>query len=630
MPLEIKKITMKKVLLSLLLSAGIVGVQAQKEERKSDSNKWIITAGVNAVDIRDASTFSKSLNDYGNPKGINFAGVPFKVTVERSLNKAFSMQIGASMNKIKKGYEWKEGYAETDMVFLGLDGKLKYDLNDLFGETGMFDPFIETGFGVTEYDHHAMVNLKAGWGFNLWFAGNFGLNFNSSYNHNFEKSGNDYFQHSLGLAYRFTAPNDKDAYVNNIVNESSKWLVSFGVNFLDVREPNDFKGFFEDYFNGDIADVNAYGFPFRVTAERKLNDAFGVQLGFSMGDFKKGYNTRRVGYHYNMYSLGKTPENFHPGYDGTPILNEKYWAVDLKGTYDVNNLIGQTAWFDPFINLGIGYSKLADKSDFKVNAGYGANFWLFENIGIKAESSYNHHLKQTGTDFFQHSAGLVYRFGATVKDTDKDGLFDHEDDCPKVAGLLEFKGCPDTDKDGIADNKDKCPKVAGVKENNGCPWGDADKDGIKDNVDKCPKVAGVKENNGCPAPKKEVKKAEVVEKVVEKVDCSAEIKEINNIEVYFDFDKTTLKMETRAKLDRMAQILKTIKCPVEIVFLSGFADPTGTKPYNLGLSNRRAIVVKQYLQNAGVTNIKISEQGLGETSTRKENRFNRRVEIRMK
>ncbi len=72
--------------------------------------------------------------------------------------------------------------------------------------------------------------------------------------------------------------------------------------------------------------------------ERKLNNAFGVQLGFSMGDLKKGH-----GYETNQISI-----------------DEKYWAVDLKGTYDVNNLIGQTAWFDPFINLGIGYSKLAE------------------------------------------------------------------------------------------------------------------------------------------------------------------------------------------------------------------------------------------------------------------------------
>ncbi len=515
------------------------------------------------------------------------------------------MQIGASMNKIQKGFGWNEGDFKTDILFLGLDGKIKYDLNDLIGETGMFDPFIETGFGVTEYDHHAMVNLKAGWGFNLWFAKRFGLNFNSGYNHNFEDSGNDYFQHSLGLAYRFTTPNDETAYVNQVVNNSSKWFVSFGVNFLDVRVPNDFKGFFKDYFNGDIEDVNAYGFPFRATVERKLNDAFGVQLGFSMGEFKKGFNNA-------LYT------------------DKKYWAVDLKGTYDVNNLIGETAWFDPFINLGIGYSKLADQSDFKVNAGYGANFWLFENIGIKAESSYNHHFQPTGTDFFQHSAGLVYRFGATVKDTDKDGIFDEEDNCPKVAGELEFKGCPDTDGDGIPDNEDKCPKVKGVKANNGCPWADTDGDGITDNLDKCPKVKGVKSNNGCPEVKKEEVVVEEKVEVVEKVDCSAEINEINSTEVYFDTNKTVIKRQAKAKLNRVAEILKSMKCSVELVFLSGYADPRGSSSYNLGLSNRRAIAVKRYLQSVGVTNVTIKEEGFGETHSRKQNRFNRRVEIRIK
>ncbi len=602
---------MRKLLVSLFVLTLTIGLQAQeKQEMKSNSNKWIITAGANIVDIRTPKNLGEMFKDYIGPRDMNFSGIPLKVTVERSLNKAFSMQIGASMNKIQKGFGWNEGDFKTDILFLGLDGKLKYDLNDLIGQTGAFDPFIETGFGVTEYDHQAMVNLKAGWGFNFWLGNRVGLNFNSTYNHNFEDSGNDYFQHSLGLAYRFTTPNDETAYVNHKVNESSKWLISFGVNFLDVRTPNDFKGFFKDYFNGYIEDVNAYGFPFRATVERKLNDAFGVQLGFSMGDLKKGF-----------------------GYEKThAVANEKYWAVDLKGTYDVNNLIGETAWFDPFINLGIGYSKLADKSDFKVNAGYGANFWLFENVGIKAESSYNHHFQPTGTDFFQHSAGLVYRFGATVKDTDKDGVFDEEDACPKVAGELEFKGCPDTDGDGIPDNEDKCPKVKGVKANNGCPWADTDGDGVTDNLDKCPKVKGLKSNNGCPEVKKEEVKVEKKEFVSPKAnsECLAEINEINSTEVYFDTNKTVIKRQAKAKLNRVAEILKSMKCSVELVFLSGYADPRGSSSYNLGLSNRRAIAVKRYLQSVGVTNVTIKEEGFGETHSRKQNRFNRRVEIRIK
>ncbi|PIE99564.1 MAG: hypothetical protein CR961_00310, partial [Polaribacter sp.] len=173
------------------------------------------------------------------------------------------------------------------------------------------------------------------------------------------------------------------------------------------------------------------------------------------------------------------------------------------------------------------------------------------------------------------------------------------------------------------------PKEAGVKENNGCPWGDADKDGIKDNVDKCPKVAGVKENNGCPAPKK-VEKAKVIEKVVEKPNCSAEIKEINNTEVYFDNDRVVLREEAKAKLNKVAGFLKSMKCNVEIVFLSGFASLPGSKAYNLRLSNRRAMIVKQYLQNAGLSNIRINAEGLGETNSNKVEGLNRRVEIRVR
>jgi len=62
-------------------------------------------------------------------------------------------------------------------------------------------------------------------------------------------------------------------------------------------------------------------------------------------------------------------------------------------------------------------------------------------------------------------------------------------------------GCPDSDKDGIADNKDDCPKVKGSKKLKGCP--DSDNDGVADKDDKCPKVKGTKKNKGCP---EEVKK----------------------------------------------------------------------------------------------------------------------------
>lgn len=92
-------------------------------------------------------------------------------------------------------------------------------------------------------------------------------------------------------------------------------------------------------------------------------------------------------------------------------------------------------------------------------------------------------------------------FGSyTPADTDGDGIADRDDDCPLVAGLVDFQGCPDTDTDGITDAIDECPTIAGILRYNGCPIPDTDKDGVNDEIDKCLTVAGVAKYDGCPVP----------------------------------------------------------------------------------------------------------------------------------
>ncbi|MDF2692250.1 MAG: Outer rane lipoprotein omp16 precursor [Labilithrix sp.] len=103
-------------------------------------------------------------------------------------------------------------------------------------------------------------------------------------------------------------------------------------------------------------------------------------------------------------------------------------------------------------------------------------------------------------------------------DTDRDGIPDTEDACPKARGVRtsdpKTNGCPpkavplapaDRDGDGIVDSADACPDIAGLKSSepkkNGCPP-DRDSDGVYDLVDACPDVAGPKsedpKKNGCP------------------------------------------------------------------------------------------------------------------------------------
>jgi len=81
-------------------------------------------------------------------------------------------------------------------------------------------------------------------------------------------------------------------------------------------------------------------------------------------------------------------------------------------------------------------------------------------------------------------------------DRDGDHIRDEDDDCPDVPGLLALHGCPDKDGDGITDLKDDCPDIKGLVQFNGCP--DTDGDGIIDNIDACPTVFGIAELKGCP------------------------------------------------------------------------------------------------------------------------------------
>lgn len=69
-------------------------------------------------------------------------------------------------------------------------------------------------------------------------------------------------------------------------------------------------------------------------------------------------------------------------------------------------------------------------------------------------------------------------------------------------------------------------------------------------------------------------------------------------DVFFDFDRATLRSETRATLETNARVLKE-KNGVKVL-IEGHCDERGTLAYNLVLGERRARSVKRYLQELGV------------------------------
>ncbi|WP_233861116.1 OmpA family protein [Tenacibaculum piscium] len=433
-------------------------------------------------------------------------------------------------------------------------------------------------------------------------------------------------------------------------DSDNPWVVGFGVNSVDVRGARNFGDLVKDGLG--TSDWNILPSVSRISVDRYLDQGFSLQLAGSLNKIET--------------------------YLKKDDKDELYWAIDANVKYDLDPLVdlifkGTTQYFDPYVYLGGGYTSLADEGTAMLNAGAGFNTWFNDNLGLNFQTGAKHDFGDKVRGHYQHSIGLVFKFGGT--DTDGDGIFDKDDACPEVAGLKEFNGCPDTDADGIkdaddacpevaglaalngcpdtdgdgiadkddacptvkgtkanngcpdtdgdgvVDSKDKCPTVAGPTDNNGCPYEDTDKDGVLDKDDKCPKVAGVASNNGCPL-------IVVISKEAEK--------KLNDFAraIYFNSGRTTFKPGVIANLNRIASIMKEYsKANFSI---QGHTDSQGKAANNLRLSEKRAKAVLDYLANkADIPSSRLTSAGFGEdypiadNKTRAGRAENRRVEIKL-
>ncbi len=79
----------------------------------------------------------------------------------------------------------------------------------------------------------------------------------------------------------------------------------------------------------------------------------------------------------------------------------------------------------------------------------------------------------------------------------------------------------------------------------------------------------------------------------------SEIRVFESEHVYFDFDKSELKPEARAVLDKKAAWLRAN--PGYKVRIEGYCDERGTSEYNMALGERRANAAWKYLNALGIS-----------------------------
>ena len=79
----------------------------------------------------------------------------------------------------------------------------------------------------------------------------------------------------------------------------------------------------------------------------------------------------------------------------------------------------------------------------------------------------------------------------------------------------------------------------------------------------------------------------------------------------FDFNKSVLRPEGKAKLDELVAKANAIK--LEVILVVGHTDRIGSAQFNQGLSERRAAAVKTYLVSKGIEANRVYTEGKGKT-----------------
>lgn len=174
-------------------------------------------------------------------------------------------------------------------------------------------------------------------------------------------------------------------------DEENKWALGFGVNIVDINKDglSDVLSTLKDGLG--TKDWNAIPAISTVTVSRYMN--YGLSVGVSAS--------------FNKIDTGLAADDS----DGL-----SFYAVNVAAKYDLNSIdfIGDTSWFDPYVELGLGETWIDNDAAFTIKAGLGFNTWFNEHVGMNFDASFNSGTQSFASvntsNYFQHSIGLIIRF----------------------------------------------------------------------------------------------------------------------------------------------------------------------------------------------------------------------------
>lgn len=325
---------------------------------------------------------------------------------------------------------------------------------------------------------------------------------------------------------------------------TSSWMVGLGYNFVD-DSGNQFEKLL-DFEN----EWNAVAFPSRLSIGRY---------------FKSGLGIEAVG-SYNKYKVGKL-------IDGSiNSVETDYFGIDARLSYDLNKIIGETGFFDPYIGVGLGYTDANGQGRGTYNGVIGFRTWFSDHWGLDFNSSGKWAMGNDGTNHLQHAVGALYRFNVE-KGLSKKGL-------KKLALIEENQRVSDSinaAKKAEEEARLLAERLAREKEQARLA---AEEQARRDSENR--------------------RRAELENK----------IDAMGN--VYFSLNSSQLNREYKGLLDKLTVIME--ENPDLTIKIGSHADSRGAEVYNQALSERRLKQTLDYLiKQKGIDASRLSGDGFGET-----------------
>ena len=322
----------------------------------------------------------------------------------------------------------------------------------------------------------------------------------------------------------------------------------------------------------------------------------GVDLGIGGG--KNGVSNSPIkDYHFYNLRIGKhLPKNHVLRFELERSTEVKIPGIDPKTSMDrilVNmekDFPLKDGKFTPYVFLGAGYQWIKGpyNNAAVADAGVGAKIFMTKTFGFFAEARALRDFRDDD-NHLGFLGGVIINFG-----NNQNEIQPQPQPAPQpVKPVQEVKPAPkpkpvviDSDHDGVPDNIDKCPNTpAGVKVDKfGCPI-DSDADGVPDYLDKCPNTPkGVH---------------------VDKYGCPVSF----NFDITFDCCSAKIKPQYMEKIKEFAEFLK--ENPAYKAEIDGYTDNTGSKTYNIILSQKRAKAVYDALIKLGISKDRLKWAGFG-------------------